>query len=78
MQHCMIHFVQCDLMEFLGIEIDGGKDSLSMASKCTTEGGQSVFVKSPGTLVVSVYCGTPDVTKKSHQISKVEEIMLCC
>jgi phosphoribosylformylglycinamidine synthase len=54
----------CDLMEFLGIAIDGGKDSLSMASKCTTEGGQSVFVKSPGTLVVSGYCSTSDVTKK--------------
>ena len=39
----------------LGIAVDGGKDSLSMAAKV----GEKV-VKAPGTLVVSVYAGCPD------------------
>ncbi len=42
----------------LGIAIDGGKDSLSMAAKVNSE-----IVKSPGTLVISGYVGSPDITK---------------
>ena len=41
----------------LGIAVDGGKDSLSMAAKV----GEKV-VKAPGTLVVSVYAGCPDIS----------------
>ncbi|WCJ19662.1 Phosphoribosylformylglycinamidine synthase [Euphorbia peplus] len=42
----------------LGIAIDGGKDSLSMAAH---DGGE--LVKAPGNLVISVYVTCPDITK---------------
>jgi len=45
----------CELMIQLGIAIDGGKDSLSMAAVADGE-----TVKAPGTLVVSGYATTPD------------------
>lgn len=48
----------CDTMKQLGVAIDGGKDSLSMAAKA---GGE--VVKTPGTLVMSGYVGCPDITK---------------
>ena len=41
----------------LGVAVDGGKDSLSMAAKVGKE-----LVKAPGTLVVSVYAACPDVS----------------
>ncbi|KAL5549003.1 hypothetical protein UlMin_004234 [Ulmus minor] len=47
-----------DAMIKLGIAIDGGKDSLSMAAHA---GGE--VVKAPGNLVISVYCTCPDITK---------------
>lgn len=46
----------CSVMKELGIAIDGGKDSLSMAARV---GSQTV--KAPGTLVVSAYVGCPDI-----------------
>ncbi|KAL6079298.1 phosphoribosylformylglycinamidine synthase [Balamuthia mandrillaris] len=48
-----------DVMIELGVSIDGGKDSLSMAAKVGEE-----TVKAPGTLVVSGYCSCPDITKR--------------
>lgn len=48
----------CTLMKELGIAIDGGKDSLSMAAR----NGKEV-VKAPGTLVISSYAPCPDITK---------------
>ncbi|QCD98508.1 phosphoribosylformylglycinamidine synthase [Vigna unguiculata] len=42
----------------LGIAIDGGKDSLSMAARSDGE-----VVKAPGNLVISVYVTCPDITK---------------
>jgi phosphoribosylformylglycinamidine synthase len=47
-----------DLMMKLGIAIDGGKDSLSMATKLGNE-----VVKSPGELAISTYVSVPDITK---------------
>ena len=47
-----------DIMVELGIAIDGGKDSLSMANKVDKE-----IVKSPGELAVSAYVSMPDVEK---------------
>ncbi|XP_010242666.1 PREDICTED: probable phosphoribosylformylglycinamidine synthase, chloroplastic/mitochondrial [Nelumbo nucifera] len=41
----------------LGIAIDGGKDSLSMAAHSSGE-----VVKAPGNLVISVYVTCPDIT----------------
>ncbi|OGW27373.1 MAG: phosphoribosylformylglycinamidine synthase [Nitrospirae bacterium GWC2_57_13] len=52
-----------DMMIELGIAVDGGKDSLSMAAKVTGPGNASEIVKSPGTLVISAYVTCPDVTK---------------
>ncbi|RJQ17922.1 MAG: phosphoribosylformylglycinamidine synthase [Nitrospiraceae bacterium] len=64
-----------DILVKLGIAIDGGKDSLSMAAqvviqnkeqraKNTDEREQTAeTVKSPGTLVISAYATCPDVTK---------------
>ncbi len=52
-----------DIMIELGIAVDGGKDSLSMAARVTDERGETETVKSPGALVVSAYATCPDVTK---------------
>ncbi|KAF9606409.1 hypothetical protein IFM89_025098 [Coptis chinensis] len=41
----------------LGIAVDGGKDSLSMAARASGE-----VVKAPGNLVVSAYVTCPDIT----------------
>ncbi|XP_064904264.1 phosphoribosylformylglycinamidine synthase [Columba livia] len=45
------------LMHQLGVAIDGGKDSLSMAARV---GGDTVMA--PGTLVISAYAVCPDIT----------------
>ncbi|KAG5312577.1 PUR4 synthase, partial [Acromyrmex insinuator] len=46
----------CSLMKELGIAIDGGKDSLSMAARINED-----IVKAPGTLVISCYAPCPDI-----------------
>lgn len=53
-----------DVMVGLGIAVDGGKDSLSMAAKCSADSGKTETVRAPGTLVVSGYCTVDDVTAK--------------
>ncbi|KAM6288893.1 LOW QUALITY PROTEIN: phosphoribosylformylglycinamidine synthase-like, partial [Aegotheles albertisi] len=45
------------LLHRLGVAIDGGKDSLSMAARVGTQ-----TVLAPGTLVVSAYAVCPDIT----------------
>ncbi len=52
-----------DIMLELGIAVDGGKDSLSMAAKVIHPNGEVETVKSPGTLVISAYAPCPDITK---------------
>ncbi|KAG5849998.1 hypothetical protein ANANG_G00077620 [Anguilla anguilla] len=47
----------CEVMGRLGVAVDGGKDSLSMAARVGKE-----TVKAPGSLVISVYAVCPDVT----------------
>jgi len=54
----------CDVMKELGVAIDGGKDSLSMAAKGADAHGNPVLVKSPGTLVVSGYVSCEDIRVK--------------
>nr|XP_018906016.1 PREDICTED: phosphoribosylformylglycinamidine synthase-like [Bemisia tabaci] len=49
----------CEVMRDLGIAVDGGKDSLSMAARVNVE-----TIKAPGTLVVSTYAPCPDIRKK--------------
>ncbi|MBM4128553.1 MAG: phosphoribosylformylglycinamidine synthase [Nitrospira sp.] len=51
-----------DIIIELGIAIDGGKDSLSMAAVVPSS-GKTEIVKAPGTLVISAYATCPDVTK---------------
>ncbi len=50
-----------DLLMDLGVAIDGGKDSLSMASQGTAADGTSELVKAPPQLVVAPYALMPDV-----------------
>jgi phosphoribosylformylglycinamidine synthase len=50
-----------EMMIELGIAVDGGKDSLSMAARVTHGSGSHELVKSPGTLVISAYAPCPDV-----------------
>ncbi|XP_017262724.1 phosphoribosylformylglycinamidine synthase isoform X1 [Kryptolebias marmoratus] len=47
----------CEVMGQLGVAIDGGKDSLSMAARVGKE-----TVKAPGALVISAYAVCPDIT----------------
>mmetsp|Transcript_48791 Transcript_48791/g.89988 ORF Transcript_48791/g.89988 Transcript_48791/m.89988 type:complete len:1328 (+) Transcript_48791:58-4041(+) len=53
-----------DMMIELGICIDGGKDSLSMAARVPQSDGKSETVKSPGQLVITAYSSVPDVRVK--------------
>jgi phosphoribosylformylglycinamidine synthase len=48
-----------NMMSELGIAVDGGKDSISMAARVDTEN-----VKAPGEVVISGYATTPDISKK--------------
>lgn len=50
----------CRIMSEVGIAVDGGKDSLSMAARVESE-----TIKSPGTLVISTYAPCPDVTVRT-------------
>ncbi len=52
-----------DLMVELGIAVDGGKDSLSMAARAPLAGGGEEIVKAPGELVISAYVSCPDITQ---------------
>lgn len=54
-----------DFMLDLGIAVDGGKDSLSMAAKVIGPGSSVEIVKSPPTLVISAYAPCEDVTIKA-------------
>uniref|UniRef100_A0A914YYR7 phosphoribosylformylglycinamidine synthase n=1 Tax=Panagrolaimus superbus TaxID=310955 RepID=A0A914YYR7_9BILA len=49
----------CAVMKKLGIAVDGGKDSLSMAARCKN----NEIVCSPGTLVISTYAPCTDIQK---------------
>jgi len=55
-----------DMMLVLGIAIDGGKDSLSMAARVPEEESindtQQSIVKAPGSLVISSYVSCSDIT----------------
>jgi len=49
----------CNLMSELGIAIDGGKDSISMAARLENKN-----VKAPGEVVISGYATMPDISRK--------------
>jgi phosphoribosylformylglycinamidine synthase len=50
-----------DIMLDLGIAVDGGKDSLSMAARAPLPEGGEELVKAPGELVISAYVTCPDI-----------------
>jgi phosphoribosylformylglycinamidine synthase len=52
-----------DMMIELGIAVDGGKDSISMAALAPGADGADETVKAPGSLVISAYVTCPDITK---------------
>jgi phosphoribosylformylglycinamidine synthase len=53
-----------EMMIELGVALDGGKDSLSMAARANNETTNEMeLVKCPGALVISAYAPCPDVTK---------------
>ncbi|MGB9715147.1 MAG: phosphoribosylformylglycinamidine synthase [Thermodesulfovibrionales bacterium] len=52
-----------DILIELGIAIDGGKDSLSMAAMVADSTGKTEIVKAPGMIVISAYAPCPDITK---------------
>eukprot|EP00455_Lapot_gusevi_P028043 TRINITY_DN297_c0_g1_i4.p1 TRINITY_DN297_c0_g1~~TRINITY_DN297_c0_g1_i4.p1 ORF type:complete len:553 (-),score=235.45 TRINITY_DN297_c0_g1_i4:214-1872(-) len=51
----------CQIMTHIGMAIDGGKDSLSMAARCPRADGAEI-VKAPGAIVISSYAPCPDIT----------------
>merc|ERR1719498_1244690 len=53
-----------EIMVELGIAIDGGKDSLSMAARVPGPNGTTVTARSPGQMVITAYAPVPDVTVK--------------
>jgi len=52
-----------DTMIDLGIAVDGGKDSLSMAALAPAENASMETVKAPGNLVISAYCRCTDIRR---------------
>ena len=52
-----------DMMVELGIAVDGGKDSISMAAIAPSVQGGQETVKAPGSLVISAYVTCPDITR---------------
>ncbi|UCF19585.1 MAG: phosphoribosylformylglycinamidine synthase, partial [Gemmatimonadota bacterium] len=52
-----------DIMLELGIAVDGGKDSISMAALAPGASGEDETVKAPGELVISAYVTCPDITR---------------
>lgn len=52
-----------DVLIKLGIAIDGGKDSLSMAALAPRPNGGEETVKAPGSLVISTYVTCPDIRR---------------
>lgn len=53
-----------DIMVELGLAIDGGKDSLSMATMMRGPDGSDQVVKAPGQLVIATYAYMNDVRQK--------------
>lgn len=53
-----------DMMIELGMSIDGGKDSLSMAARVPLPNGKAETAKAPGQVVISAYAPVPDVRVK--------------
>jgi len=52
-----------EILVALRIAIDGGKDSLSMAARAPGDGAAEETVKAPGSLVISAYVTSPDITR---------------
>ncbi len=53
-----------DALKILGIDIDGGKDSLSLGVEITLPNGRKIKVRSLGTLILSTYVGCPNIEER--------------
>lgn len=53
-----------DTLIRIGIAIDGGKDSLSLAAKTVDRDGNPTIVKAPGELILAAYAPVPDIRKR--------------
>jgi phosphoribosylformylglycinamidine synthase len=63
-----------DVMIELGIAVDGGKDSISMAALAPTTAGDDEIVKAPGSLVISAYVTCPDIHKTVSPDLKLPDV----
>jgi phosphoribosylformylglycinamidine synthase len=52
-----------EILVKLGVAVDGGKDSLSMAAQVPGSDGGVETVRAPGSLTISTYAACPDITK---------------
>lgn len=60
----------------LGMAIDGGKDSLSMAAKTLGQGKKPEIVKAPGELVIAAYAPMADVSRRVSIIPEIDDNLL--
>jgi phosphoribosylformylglycinamidine synthase len=65
-----------DILCELGIAIDGGKDSLTMAAKQIAPDGSEHVVKAPGELVIAAYAPMPDITCKITPAVPADSLLL--
>lgn len=64
----------CDTLLVLGVGMDGGKDSLSMAAKAPAE---KDLVKAPGQICVSCYAMVPDISLTvTPDLKNVDSVLL--
>ena len=62
----------CDMLSSLGAAVDGGKDSLSMAARV-----EDNIIKSPGSLVISLYAPCPDIRETlTPDLKKPDNVLL--
>jgi phosphoribosylformylglycinamidine synthase len=65
----------CDTLIGLGIAMDGGKDSLSMAATSPSDG----VVKAPGQVCISCYATVPDISlTATPDLKRVASVLLLC
>ena len=65
-----------NILSELGIAIDGGKDSLSMAAKTVNRREEPEIVKAPGELVIAAYAPMAKTTLKVSAVPEAEDTIL--
>ncbi|PIS07547.1 phosphoribosylformylglycinamidine synthase [Candidatus Berkelbacteria bacterium CG10_big_fil_rev_8_21_14_0_10_43_13] len=64
-----------DCLVELGMKIDGGKDSLSMATRMNDLDGKPTVVKAPGQLVIAAYAAVADVDKHVSVVPDANDLL---